>query len=110
MSDLTLKKGSVELLLLSILEGGQRHGYEIGKQIEQRSGGRITFRVSSLYPVLCRMEDRGWITGRWVEKSGERRKRFYSLTGKGAKALAQQRATWDEFTLAVNLVLGSNHA
>ena len=73
-------------------------------------GGRITFRVSSLYPVLCRMEDRGWISGRWVEKSGERRKRFYSLTSKGTKALTEQRKTWNEFTLAVNLVLGPSHA
>ncbi len=110
MSNLALKKGSVELLLLSILEDEPRHGYEIGKLIEMRSGGRLRFRVSSLYPILCRMEDRGWIKGRWVEKAGERRRRFYSLTKKGVRALAEQRRTWDEFTLAVNLVLGLSHA
>jgi transcriptional regulator len=110
LSNLALKKGSVELLLLSILEDEPRHGYEIGKLIEMRSGGRLRFRVSSLYPILCRMEDRGWIKGRWVEKAGERRRRFYSLTKKGVRALAEQRRTWDEFTLAVNLVLGLSHA
>ena len=100
-----MKKGSVELLLLSLLEDRDRHGYEIGKLIEQRSQGRLQFRVSSLYPVLCRMEERGWIKGRWVEKQGERRRRFYRLTAKGREALAQQKETWDEYTQAVNLVL-----
>ena len=100
-----MKKGSVELLLLSLLEDRDRHGYEIGKLIEQRSGGRLQFRISSLYPVLCRMEDRGWIKGRWVEEAGERRRRFYRLTAKGREALALQKETWDEYTRAVNLVM-----
>jgi transcriptional regulator len=100
-----MKKGSVELLLLSLLEDQDHHGYEIGKLIEARSEGRLQFRVSSLYPVLCRMEERGWIKGRWVEKEGERRRRFYRLTDKGREALERQKETWDEFTLAVNLVL-----
>jgi len=105
-----LKKGSVEMLLLSLLEGERLHGYEIGKLIESRSGGRLQFRISSLYPVLCRMEDRGWIKGSWVEKPGERRRRFYRLTAKGADALAAQRETWSEYQLAVNLVLEPNNA
>jgi len=110
LSSVALKQGSVELLLLSLLETEPRHGYEIGKLIEQRSGGRIRFRVSSLYPVLCRMEDRGWIAGWWVERPGERRRRFYRLTDKGIDALAAQRKTWHEFTCAVNLVLEPSHA
>ncbi len=110
MSSVELRKGSVELLLLSLLEDGPTHGYEIGKRIEQRSGGRIQFRISSLYPVLCRMEDRAWIEGWWLEGPGERRRRFYRLTDKGVKALAEQRKTWNEFTQAVNLVLGPSHA
>ncbi len=100
-----LKKGSVELLLLALLRDQPRHGYEIGKLIEKRSGGRLRFQISSLYPILCRMEERGWIDGRWVEKRGERRRRFYRLTKSGIAALATQRQTWDEFTLAVSLVL-----
>jgi len=110
LSNVELRKGSVELLLLSILETEPRHGYEIGKLIEQRSGGRLRFRISSLYPVLCRMEDRAWIEGWWVEKPGERRRRFYRLTENGIRALAEQRKTWNEFTHAVNLVLGPSHA
>ena len=110
MASVDLRKGSVELLLLSLLENESRHGYEIGKLIEERSGSRISFRVSSLYPVLCRMEDRGWIKGRWVEQSGERRKRYYSLTKQGEKALAEERRAWQEFTRGVNLVLEPSHA
>lgn len=105
-----LKKGSVELLLLSLLEDRPRHGYEIGKLIEERSGGRLRFQISSLYPILCRMEGRGWIAGRWVEKPGERRRRFYQLTKKGVEALAAQRKTWKEFTRAVNLIVEPSHA
>ena len=99
-----MKKGSVELLMLSLLEHGPVHGYQIGRLIESRSGGRLVFRASSLYPVLVRMEDRGWIKGRWVEAKGERRRRYYRLTRKGRGALEAQREKWTEFTLAVNLV------
>ena len=101
----TLKKGSAELLILSLLQGEQRHGYEIAKLIGKRSGGRLSFQASSLYPVLFRMEKRGWIKGRWVEKDGSRRRRFYRLTAKGEEALRVQRDTWREFTVAVNLVV-----
>ncbi len=101
-----MKKGSVELLILSLLEAEPRHGYELGKLIEARSGGSLQFLISSLYPVLCRMEDRGWIRGRWVEKEGQRRRRYYRLTRKGEEELAAQRATWLEFASAVNRVLG----
>jgi len=104
-----LKKGSVELLLLSLLEKESLHGYEIGKRIEGRSGGRLQFRVSSLYPILCRLEKRRWIAGRWVEKEGERRRRFYRLTERGMEALEAQRETWREYQRAVNLVLGASH-
>ncbi len=100
-----LKQGSVEMLVLSLLEGRALHGYEIGKQIESRSGARLRFRVSSLYPVLCRMEGREWIEGRWVEKAGQRRRRYYRLTEKGRQALVASRKTWEEFKLAIGLVL-----
>lgn len=105
-----LKKGSVELLILSLLEHEPHHGYEIGKLIEARSGGRLHFHISSLYPILARMEKRKWITGRWVERAGERRRRFYDLTPKGGRALAEQRKTWAEFASAVNQVIGLSHA
>jgi transcriptional regulator len=105
-----LKKGSVELLILSILDEDPRHGYEIGKLIEVRSGGRLQFLVSSLYPILCRMEKKGWIKGRWVEKVGQRRRRYYRLTSEGQQALTAEQETWVEFAAAVNSVLGLSHA
>lgn len=105
-----LKKGSTELLILALLEARPRHGYELAKLIESRSGGRLRLRVGSLYPILCRLEDRALIAGRWVEKPGERRRRFYRLTGSGREMLADQRGTWQEFVDAVNQVLGGEHA
>ena len=100
-----LKKGSTEMLILSLLESRARHGYEIGKLIEARSGGRLTFALPTLYPTLLRLEDRGLIKGRWVEKAGERERCFYRLTAEGRRMLAQQRATWREYVEAVNAVM-----
>ena len=105
-----LKKGSTELLILALLEARPRHGYEICKLIEARSSGRLTFRVGSLYPILCRLEDKGFITGRWVEKPGERRRRFYRLTAPGRTMLAEQRGVWDDFIRAVNQIVRGEHA
>ena len=105
-----LKKGSTELLILALLEGRPRHGYELAKLIESRSDGRLRLRVGSLYPILCRLEDRGLVAGRWVEKAGERRRRFYRLTGAGRGILADQRSNWRDFVDAVNQVLGGEHA
>lgn len=102
-----LKKGSAEFLILSLLEAESRHGYELQKLIESRSEGVLRFNVASLYPLLYRMEDRGWIVGRWVEKSGERRRRrFYRLTAAGREALEAQREGWREFVAAVTRVSG----
>src|SRR5262245_58828190 len=92
-----LKTGSNELLVLSLVEERARHGYEIGRLIEQRSSGVVQLHVASLYPLLYRLERRGWIAGRWVEKAGERRRRFYRLTAEGRKVLGRQRETWREF-------------
>ena len=108
--DRELKKGSAELIILSILETRPRHGYEICKLIEQRSHGSMKFHVASLYPLLYRLEERGWLQGKWVEKAGERRRRFYRLTSTGQRVLARQRQTWDEFVEAVRLVTRGEHA
>jgi len=105
-----LKKGSTEMLVLSLLESRARHGYEIGKLIEIRSGGRITFALPSLYPTLLRMESRGWIKGRWIEAPGQRERCFYRLTPSGRKVLAEQRRTWHEYVAAVNDILGTSDA
>jgi PadR family transcriptional regulator PadR len=108
--DRELKKGAAELLLLSVLEPRPRHGYELGKLIESRSGGRLVFHIDSLYPLLYRLEERGWIKGTWVEKPGERRRRFYRLTPVGQRVLLQQHQTWDDFVEAVRLVTRGEHA
>jgi PadR family transcriptional regulator, regulatory protein PadR len=105
-----LKKGSTELLILALLGARPRHGYELAKLIETRSGGRLRLRVGSLYPILCRLEDRALITGRWVEKPGERRRRFYRLTAGGRGVLEAQRSNWRAFVEAVNQVLEGEHA
>ena len=88
-----LKKGSAELLVLSLVEDRARHGYEIGKLIEVRSGGRLRFKVASLYPLLYRLEERGWIQGRWMEKPGERRRRLYRMTRAAGWCLPRKRTT-----------------
>ena len=105
-----LKKGSAEFLVLSLLETETRHGYELQKLIESRSRGVLVFNVASLYPLLYRMEERGWIAGRWIEKAGERRRRFYRLTSAGRAALEAQRASWREFVTAINRVAGARYA
>ncbi len=105
-----LKKGSTEMLILSLIEARPRHGYEIGKLIEARSGGRLTFALPTLYPTLLRLENRGLIKGRWVEKAGERERCFYRLTEQGRRALAAERATWKQYVEAVNAVLDGDHA
>jgi PadR family transcriptional regulator, regulatory protein PadR len=104
------KKGSAELLLLSLLDGQQRHGYEIGKLIELRSHGELRFHAASLYPLLYRLERRGWIQGRWVEKSGQRQRRFYQLTAQGRKSLAAQRQGWQAFVNAISQVIKVENA
>jgi PadR family transcriptional regulator PadR len=105
-----LKKGSAEFLILSLVEVRARHGYEIAQRIEQQSGGALTFHAASLYPLLYRLEKRGWIEGCWTEKAGERRRRVYKLTREGRKALAAHRSGWEAFVRAVGQVVGGEHA
>ena len=105
-----LSKGSAELLVLTLLESRPRHGYDLGKLIEQRSGGQIRFRIGSLYPILFRLENRGLIAGRWLEKAGERRRRLYRLTPAGRKFLKEQRSAWNEFVATINQIVRASHA
>jgi transcriptional regulator len=105
-----LKKGSAELLILSLVDSRARHGYELCKLIEARSEGRVRFKAASLYPLLYRLEQRGWIAGRWVEKPGERRRRFYRLTTEGRRMLAAQRDHWREFVDAIARITDPEHA
>jgi transcriptional regulator len=99
-----LKRGSADLMILAVLEERQRHGYEIARLIDDRSGGVLRFHVGSLYPMLYRMERRGWIDGHWLEKSGQRRRRYYKLSPAGRKVLVEQRASWHELLTALHRV------
>ena len=107
--DRELKRGSAELLILALLEARPRHGYELSKLIKDRSAGQLTFHIDSLYPLLYRLEERGWIKGTWVEKPDERRRRYYKVTAQGEKILAAQRKAWHTFVAAVGQVIGEEH-
>jgi PadR family transcriptional regulator PadR len=104
MLDRELKRGSAELLILSLVEARPRHGYEMSKLIESRSEGAVRFNVASLYPLLYRLEKRGWIEGRWVDKAEQRRRRYYRLTAQGKKVLRAQRSSWQTFVSAINRI------
>ena len=98
------------MILLALLEARQRHGYELAKLIDSLSDRRLQFHVASLYPMLYRLERKGLVEGRWVEKAGERRRRYYRLTVAGRKALAEQRRSWREFMGALNRLTGFTNA
>ena len=108
--DRELKKGSAELVILALLEARPRHGYEIGRVIEQRSDGAVRFKVASLYPLLYRLERRGWIVGQWVEKEGQRRRRYYRLTRQGRRVLSEQRRGWRRFVAAIDRITETSNA
>lgn len=108
--DRQLKKGSTELLVLSLVERRGRHGYEIAKLIEARSEGALRFNVASLYPLLYRLEARGLLEGRWVERPGQRRRRYYKLTAEGRKALRLQQSAWAAFVEAMHRITQAEHA
>ena len=104
------KKGSAELLILSLLEHEARHGYDLSKRIAARSRGVLRYHAASLYPLLYRLEKRGLIDGRWVEKAGQRRRRYYRLTASGRQVLASQRRQWSAFVQAMTRVASVQHA
>jgi PadR family transcriptional regulator, regulatory protein PadR len=110
MATADMQKGSAEMIVLALLEARPRHGYELAKMIEARSESRLQFHVASLYPMLYRMERKKLVEGKWVEKAGERRRRFYRLTAAGKTALAEQRRSWREFVAALSSLTGFDHA
>lgn len=104
------KKGSAELVILAIVEDEGHHGYEIAKLIERRTEGKLRFTLASLYATLYRLEERGWLKGRWVEKAGQRRRCYYRITETGRKVLAEQREDWSRFVAALGQVAGVKYA
>jgi DNA-binding PadR family transcriptional regulator len=104
------KKGSAEILILALIAERSLHGYEIARQIDERSGGTLRFTLASLYATLYRLEDRGWIRGRWIEKAGQRRRCHYRITEAGRRVLATQRQDWALFVAALGKVAGVPYA
>jgi PadR family transcriptional regulator PadR len=100
------KKGSADLFILALIDEADHHGYEIGRQIELRSGGAVRFTMASLYATLYRLEERALLKGRWVEKAGQRRRRYYRITDSGRAMLASQREDWSRFIAALTQVAG----
>ena len=105
-----LKRGSAELMILALLDERERHGYDLARLIGERSRGAISFHVASLYPTLYRMEEKGLIEGRWVEKAGQRRRRYYRVTAAGRQALKDHRSVWESFFEGLHRVAGIKHA
>jgi len=104
MNTAELQQNSAELVVLALLDGRPKHGYELAKLVESESGSLLQYQVASIYPMLHRLERKGYIQGRWVEKPEERRRKFYALTPAGHKALAKQRAAWKEFFTGLNRI------
>lgn len=104
------KKGSAEILILALVDEQDLHGYEIARRIDQRSNGTLQFTLASLYSTLYRLEERGWIRGRWIERAGQRRRRYYRITEAGRKVLVAQREDWRRFVAALGTVAGVKYA
>jgi transcriptional regulator len=96
-----VKRGTAELAILSVLESGALHGYEIARRIEQQTQGKLRFTLASLYPLLYRMEKQGWVRGEWQIGETGRRRRRYRLTSSGKKKVAPLRAEWSELFQAL---------
>jgi len=108
--DTKIKRGSGELAILALLDQEPLHGYEISKRIEQQSGGILRFNLASLYPLLYRLEKRGWVQGKWEAAKSGRQRRYYRLTPAGKKQLVPLREEWSLFFRALNRIAGVAHA
>jgi DNA-binding PadR family transcriptional regulator len=104
------KRGSAELALLSLLADSPLHGYELARRIEERSGGALRFTLASLYPLLYRLENRGWVRGAWQTLPNGRRRRCYEITSQGRKQLAPMRKEWGMFFRALHKLAGVGRA
>ncbi|MGA3325723.1 MAG: PadR family transcriptional regulator [Terriglobia bacterium] len=108
--DTKIKRGSGELAILALLDQEPLHGYEISKRIAQQTAGVLQFNLASLYPLLYRMEKRGWVKGKWEEAKSGRQRRYYHLTRNGKKQLAPLRLEWAMFFQALHRIAGVAHA
>lgn len=105
-----IARGSGELAILSLLDEQPLYGFEIAKQIDERTGGALKFTLASLYPLLYEMEKRGWVEGRWQVNQAGRDRRYYRLTPMGKRQLAPLREEWRSFFNALDALAGVSHA
>lgn len=105
-----ISRGSGEIAILSLLAEQPLYGFEIAKQIGERTGGTLNFTLASLYPLLYEMEKRGWVEGRWQANNAGRDRRYYRLTPTGRRQLAPLRQEWAAFFQALNSLAGVSHA
>jgi len=100
-----LKRGTIELVLLTLLEERERYGYEIVSAIEERSGGRLEVRDGTLYPVLYRLEEAGFVEPRWETQDRGVPRKYYRITDEGKEESRRLRAEWREFAAALTAIL-----
>ena len=100
-------KPDLESLVLAALSGGAKHGYDIAKTIRSAGGGVLKVGDGQLYPILHRLETRGWISATWVEQDGRPDRKVYSVTPSGTKELGKRRVEWTEFAASVVALLGA---
>ena len=108
--DTQLLKGSSDVLILSVLAEGPRHGYALARALEEKTEGALLMNEGVLYPTLHRLEREGCVAARWEPASAGRRRRVYSLTRAGRKRLEEKREDWDQFVRVLRLVVGGSHA
>lgn len=102
-----MRKGSTEILILSLLVERPMYGYEISQELKQRSGGYFEMKEGLLYPALHRMQQNGWLDSEWRTVDGRSRK-YYLLTAEGKKTLAEQSAEWKTFLEQLYALMSTN--
>jgi transcriptional regulator len=107
--DTELLKGTLSLLILSLLSRKAMYGYEIAATVHRDTDGAFTWREGSLYPNLHKMQADGLIVGEWEEKETGRKRRYYHITDQGRAALQEKIRSWTELCHAVNVILEKSH-
>jgi PadR family transcriptional regulator, regulatory protein PadR len=102
-----LLAGTLDLIVLRLLQGGRQNGWEITQSIQVVSREELTVKYGSLYPALHRLEARGLISAEWAVSDNNRRAKYYSLTAAGRKELEREKETWERFSNAMSLILGN---
>ena len=104
---LDILQGTLDLIVLRMLQGGAANGWELTQSIQVVSQGALEVNYGSIYPALRRLEANGWVKGRWATTENNRRARFYELTPSGRKQLAAEQEQWERFSHALELILGT---